>query len=103
MAGEERSVTPSITYAGQYGDFVEIGAYVDGIFENNGTCTATLQKDGVILTKTVTAEKNVRSMDCPVMKFSKSEFTTNGLWTAKVAYSSETAKGTSQERQIEVK
>lgn len=98
-----QAVSPSITYAGQYGDSIEIGAYVEGVFEDGGTCTATMKKDGVTVSKTVTAEKNVRSMDCPVMIFPKSELRSNGTWTVTVSYKSDSAEGKSKDRSVEVK
>lgn len=97
-----RSVTPVISYAGVYGNSVEVGAYVSGIFEDGGTCTLTLKKDSEQKTVSITSEKNANSVDCPVMSISKNSLSV-GSWDASVFYGSKAASGTSHIKTIEVK
>lgn len=98
----KKQVIPTITYAGQYGDTIEVGAFVPSIIENNGTCTLTLSKDTVTKTVTVSAVNDASSTDCPVMSIPNNQLT-SGKWSAKVSYSSPTAEGVSEPRDIEVK
>lgn len=97
-----RSVKPVITYAGQYGGAIEVGAYVD-IFEDGGTCTATFTQGVTKIVRSVEAVRSARSTDCPVMSVNASEFNPKGVYSLVVVYSSPSASGTSDTRNIEVK
>lgn len=101
--GQLKTVKPAITYAGQYDNAIEVGAYVNNVFEDGGSCTATFTRSGTQFTKTVQAVKNVSSVDCPTMSAASSDFASKGTWQVTVAYSSGTAQGASDSRQIEVK
>lgn len=98
----KKSVAPTITYAEQYGQNVEVGAYVAGIFEDGGVCTLSLTKDNQTKSVSVNSVKGASSVDCPVMSINVNDLT-KGLWQALVTYSSETSEGASQSRAIEVK
>ncbi len=102
-SGSKKSIKPTITYAQQYGQSVEIGAYVSGIFEDGGKCTATFKLGSSAFSKSVTANKNVSSVDCPVMSANASDFNPKGSWLVEVSYDSPTAFGVSEKRQVEVK
>ncbi|HMS49848.1 MAG TPA: hypothetical protein PKA02_00210 [Candidatus Saccharibacteria bacterium] len=86
----KKQVTPFITGA----DKQEISAYVSGIFEEGGTCTATLTKDGKTLTKTSKGFGNVSYTSCEPIEVSGS--LENGTWSVIVSYSSGTAGGKSE-------
>ncbi len=101
--GKKKSVKPTITYAGLYGDSAEVGGFVSGIFEDGGTCTATFTLSGTTFTKSVTAVKNISTVDCPVMSAPKAQFTQNGKWSVTILYDSSTATGKSDPREIEIK
>ncbi len=96
------TVKPTITYAGQYKDNVELGAFVNGVYEDSGTCTLTLQKDNESKTSVVNAVKGATSMDCPVMSVPRATISA-GTWSASVSYSSSSAEGVSDVRPVEVK
>ena len=98
----KKSVTPTITYGDQAGEQVEVGAFVSGIFEDGGTCTLTLEKDGNKQVVSVQAVQGSNSVSCPVMLIPVSSLTP-GTWYATVGYSSMTSEGTSTSRAIEVK
>ncbi|MGI9027262.1 MAG: hypothetical protein ACR2FM_00225 [Candidatus Saccharimonadales bacterium] len=98
----KKSVKPTITYAGQYGDKVEAGAYVSGVFEEFGVCKAIFQKGSEIMNVQVEAVRGANSMDCPVMSVPVNELRQKGSWSVTVSYSSSTADGVSDSRQIEV-
>lgn len=101
--GTKKVVKPTITYAGLYGDTVEVGGFVGGVFEDGGKCKATFSLGSTSFSKTVTAEKNINSVDCPVMSAQKSEFSQNGKWLVIVSYDSSNANGQSDSREIEIK
>lgn len=101
--GGKKSVKPTITYAGAYGDTVEVGAFVDGIYEDSGTCTAVFTRDDLSLNKTVAAITDVKSVSCPMMSAQISEFQSKGIWLIKVKYDSPTATGISDTRNLEIK
>lgn len=98
-----KNVKPTITYADQYGQSVEVGAFVSGIFEDGGTCKAIFTHDGSSFSKNVQAVKNANSVNCPVMSAGVSEFSQKGTWSVTVSYDSPTASGASDAHQVEVK
>lgn len=98
----KRSVTPTITYAGQYGSQIEVGGYVGSVFEDGGTCTLTLQKGTYQKTNQVIGIKGASSVDCPVMTFSLSSLEP-GTYQATLSYISLTSEGQSTSRTVEIK
>lgn len=98
----KKTIKPTITYAGQFGSAIEIGAYVPGVFEDGGTCTLTMEKNGQKAVVSVQAVKNVSAVDCPVMAISRSSVGA-GIWQAVVNYDSPSAQGASDKREVEVK
>lgn len=102
-SGVKNPVKPVITYAGQYGSQIEVGAYVAGIFEDGGTCTAQFSNPGnESLVKKVQAVKSASSVDCPVIAVKTGEFATKGTWSVLVSYDSSSATGSSDARTFEV-
>ncbi len=101
--GTKKTVTPTITYASQYGNSVEVGGYVSGVFEDGGTCTVIFTKGSTSFAKTSTGVKNVNSVNCPALTAQSTEFSSKGEWMVTLSYSSESASGVSGPRQIEVK
>ncbi len=95
----KKAVTPSITYAGQFGSTIEIGAYVGGIFEDGGTCTLTISKDGQTKIAEVAAVKNANSVDCPTMAIPRGSLV-DGTWQVTVMYVSANYEGKSEIRNI---
>lgn len=98
-----KSVTPTISYAGQYDALFEASAFVPSIFEDGGTCTLTLVHGSKTVTKTSAAVKDATTTRCNLFSFASSELTPSGTWTASVAYSSATAVGTSKSVDITIK
>lgn len=98
-----KSVKPVITYAGVYGDNIELGGYVNDVFEDGGKCTAVFKKDDQSLSKVVNSVKNNTAVDCPAMSVPRNEFKSSGIWSLAIEYSSSTAKGVSDSRTLEVK
>jgi len=88
-----------ITDATYYSDSnkVEIRAYVSNLFEDGGTCTATLTNGSQTVTHTSSAFKVATNTQCGAIDIPRAEFTTAGTWNLLLEYSSPTATGTQQQ------
>ena len=89
-------VTPVITSATQN----EVRAFVQGVIEDGGTCSAILTKGPSSITKTSSGIANVSYTTCQPIDISGS--LTKGTWTLKVSYSSAKAEGSSASQTLEV-
>lgn len=101
--GTKKAVKPIITYSDQYGEKIEIGSYVPGIFEDGGICTANLTKEDRIFSKHVNAVKEGKSTFCPTFNISNAELPEKGIWALVVSYESAISIGSSDSTKIEVK
>lgn len=79
-----------------------INAYVTGIFEEGGTCTAIFSKDTTTLTKSSTGFQNVSYTQCAPINLDTG-FLSPGKWAVIVKYSSDKSEGSSEPQTIEVK
>jgi cytoskeletal protein RodZ len=86
----KKQVSPIITNA----ESNQINAYAPGVFEDNGTCTATLTKGSQTVTKTSKGFKNVSYTSCEPIGISPA--LESGSWTVIVSYSSSSSEGKSQ-------
>lgn len=79
-----------------------IRAYVPGIFEEGGICTATLTNANTsqIITKTSSGFKNVSNTNCEPIALGP---LAAGKWNVVVSYSSNNSAGSSSSRELEVK
>lgn len=93
-----KAVTPVITRAAQ--DVVN--AYVSGIFEEGGRCTATFTQDSRSFSKTSKGVQNASYTQCEPIFLSKTDFPSTGTWSVVVKYESATALGASQAAQLTV-
>lgn len=84
-------VTPIITNA----DTQETRAYVPGIIEEGGTCTATYTHGADVITATSSGSSNVNHTICGAMTLS-GPVNISGTWSVTVSYSSSTSAGKSQ-------
>jgi len=74
---------------------IEVGAYVPGVVETGGTCTAVASAPGEdAVTASVTAEPDAGSTSCPGLSL-PGEGLTSGGWAVRVSYESATVTGTS--------
>jgi hypothetical protein len=80
------AITPIITSASRS----EVRAYVSGVFEDGGTCTATATKGSQTRTASSEGIADVNKTTCRPMDFSPA--LTSGSWSVTVTYNS--AKGT---------
>ena len=89
----KKQVTPLISSA----DRSEVRAYVPGIFEDGGTCTATATKGAQTETAISKGFKNVSDTQCMPIEWSL----LSGGWSVVVSYSSSTAQGKSEPSEVE--
>ena len=95
---EPSSVTPIITSADQ----TTVRAYVSGISEDGGVCTATFSKGATSFSKQSTGFRDVNTTVCEPLHIERSEFSGGGEWTVVVSYKSSLVQGKSQEVKINV-
>ncbi len=94
--GPKNKVVPSITSA----DNREVRAFVAGINEEGGTCTASATQGQQTVTATSTGFSNVNYTSCRPIPFSSPLST--GKWTVTVSYRSGTSEGSSEPFTFEV-
>lgn len=95
--GSKKSVTPTIVSA----DSRNVSAYVTGIFEEGGTCTATFTKGAISKNVTSRGFQNVSYTQCAPINLADGSLS-SGTWTLVVNYSSSTSKGESASKQVVV-
>lgn len=97
----QKEVKPVITYAGQYGNTIEVGGYVD-TFEEGGKCTATFTNGSTSFSKEVPSLRGAQSVDCPVISAQTTDFNPKGIWTVTLKYGSVSSSGSSDPKTLEV-
>lgn len=70
-----------------------VNAYVTGVFEEGGVCTATFTQGSTTITRTSTGFRNVSYTQCAPIS---SNLPNSSPWSVIVSYSSATAEGKSQ-------
>ena len=88
----KKQVTPVITSA----NHSEVNAYVSGVFEDGGTCTAVATKGSQVVTKSSSGFANVSYTSCAPISISLSA----GTWLVVVSYGSAVAEGKSQAYEV---
>jgi cytoskeletal protein RodZ len=76
-----------------------VKAYVTGVFEDDGVCTATATKGAQTITKSSTGFRNASYTQCAPITWDAP--LSNGAWAVKIAYKSVTAQG-EQSKIVEV-
>lgn len=94
---------PVLVDSSQYGNVIEVSAYVPGVIEDGGICTLKLTRDSKSITRTVTGEKDATTTRCPIFSVPRSDFPSTGTWTVIVSYDSSTSQGASRTNKLEVK
>lgn len=93
---DKQQVSIGVAYAQLVDNQVEVRAYVSGVIEGTGTCTATLTKDGETVTASAAAFVDATTSQCGVIEIDRSKFPSAGTWNLVVSYSSPDAEGTSR-------
>lgn len=91
----KKQVTPIITYA----DKTRVNAYVTGVFEDGGTCTATLTQGSQTITATSSGFENASYTQCAPIDLSNKNLGSSP-WALVVSYSSNSSEGQSQSTTI---
>lgn len=95
---ESSGVTPVITSADQS----TVRAYVSGISEDGGVCTATFTQGASVFSKESSGFRDVNTTICEPIRLERSDFSSSGEWTVVVAYKSSLVEGISREVKINV-
>lgn len=95
-SGQKKSVIPTIVNA----DTNSVSAFVNTIFEEGGTCTATFTKGSVTKSKSSDGFQNVSYTQCAPIDISG--LLTSGTWSLTITYSSTTSVGSSASRQVTI-
>jgi hypothetical protein len=98
----KKEVSPVVTYANQDGDNIVIRAYVSGIFEDGGTCKATLTLAGESVSSTSKGFGNVSYTSCKSIVVARNQFSSAGNWSLVMKYSSKTAGGSSSAQTVKI-
>ncbi len=102
-SSDKKQVTPVISTPAPGQELTDVRAYVNGIFEENGTCTAKFTKAGYAdVTGTSKGIQDFNHTTCPPIKIARSKFPVGGNWTLTVSYSSTNAEGTSAGQTVKV-
>ncbi|MDB5185892.1 MAG: hypothetical protein JWL85_415 [Candidatus Saccharibacteria bacterium] len=100
--GAKKAVKPIMTTAGFYDNQVEVSAFVPEVYEQ-GTCTLTLTKGTAKVTKQTAGVKDATTTRCENFVIPRKDIPSAGIWSAVVAYTSATANGSSEAKNVEVK
>lgn len=98
----KQTLPVGISFAGIVDNNVEVRAFISGIIEGNGTCIATFSKDGVEITESSPAFIDATTSQCEPIQIPKSRFTSSGVWTLVVSYSSTDAEGKSSAMEVDL-
>lgn len=94
-ASGKRQVVPIITSV----DSLRLSAYVPGVFEEGGTCTAVFTQGSTRVTRQSAGFQNASYTQCAPITPS---LPNKGFWSVYVTYSSTTAEGQSKPQTFEV-
>lgn len=91
-------VTPIITSADQS----TVRAFISGISEDGGVCTATFSQGVNTFSKQSSGFRDVNSTVCEPINLVRADFVTAGEWTVTLSYRSSLVEGKSQEVKFNV-
>lgn len=98
-AGSVQTVTPTLGYYAYKGGTLSLGGGVSGLVDSGGTCTVTLRKGTVSVSRDFRAEPGPSSTDCGEMEIASPDFST-GTWSLTIRYSSPRAAGISTATEV---
>jgi len=96
------SASVFISDATQYGDTVEVRAYVSNVTENGGTCTTTFTQGTRSFSVDTHAFMDASSTQCGAIDVARSKFATAGTWSVSVKYTSPSITGESEASSLTV-
>lgn len=98
----KKDVTVGIAYAGPAENNIEARAFISGVIEGTGTCTATFTKGSERVTGASKAFIDATTSQCEPIVIAKSQFKQSGMWSVVVSYESPTSKGSSPALEVEL-
>jgi len=96
----QKNLPVVIASAGKIDNTVEVRAFVSGIIEGNGTCTATFTKGSLTVTRSSKAFIDATTSQCEPIVIPVSEFQQKGIWNLVMTYVSPDAKGSSESMEV---
>ncbi|MCL1839705.1 hypothetical protein FWF89_01740 [Candidatus Saccharibacteria bacterium] len=76
-----------IVDASQYGQSIEVKAYVESLIRDGGTCTFTFSKGPTVVIKTSRGFADATHTNCETLTVPISEFPASGIWSLLITYS----------------
>lgn len=95
------NITVTLTYAGIYDNNIEAAGYVQGIFEDGGTCKYILSLGSQQITRESKGLTDARYTTCPPVRIPRAELQP-GTWKVALHYSSASGSGTSNEQTVTI-
>lgn len=99
--GAKKDTNVIITDASQYGDDIEVRAFMPSIVES-GTCTVEFKKGTEEFRVEEAAYADATTTICTNSLIKRDMFPSSGNWTVTVSYSSDNYSGVSEERIVEI-
>ena len=82
-------------------DAIEVGGYLDGVVESDGTCTLTATKDGASVQSTAPGISDASSTSCAGLSLPGDQLS-SGAWSVVLSYESGASRGSSDPIEVEV-
>lgn len=95
------SISVIITDARQYGDVVEVRAFIPNHYQD-GTCTITFTQDTAILTKESPAYRDASTTICTNPLIKRSDFPSAGKWQLQVTYRTPSVNAKSEQQVVTI-
>lgn len=90
------NISVAVSYADVLNDNVEIRAFIPGLIEGSGTCTATLKQGDLTVQASSKAFVDASSSQCEPIYIPLAKFSTKGKWILTISYKSSTHSGASE-------
>jgi len=101
--GTRRKVNVGVSHSEVIDGNVEIRAFISGVVEGTGTCTATLSQSGEpSVVRATKAFVDTSTSQCEPILIPVNEFSQSGGWTLVVSYKSPTSSGESEKIPVKI-
>lgn len=97
-----KDVAVTIVTIGEIGGAVEVSGIVPEVVEGDGTCTLTLESQGVVLDASATATPGTESTYCGLLRVDDARLTA-GTWAVRLSYDSPSSRGVSDVTNLDVR
>lgn len=97
---EIRQISVEVSYAEKIGTNLEIRAFTPDVIESDGICTATVTQGEQEVVKTSQGFVDATTTICEPINIPMSEFSTSGIWSVVVTYTSPNSTGISDKVEL---